>query len=93
MPNIDTNGADRLVFSLTAKDSLPQKALILNSQLIHQETIVTVYKKIQYGRVRSNDRALVQLLIIPNISLNYAMAPHNSAVHTTSIFTTEGHEI
>jgi hypothetical protein len=44
-PNSGTNVADMLAFSLIAKDSLPQKTLMLNSQLIHQETIMTVTKK------------------------------------------------
>jgi hypothetical protein len=93
MPDSGTNVADMLAFSLIPKDSLPQKTPMLNSQLIYQETIMTVYQKIQYGRVRSNNRALVQLLTIPNVSLNNAMAAHNSAVYTTSVFTTDDHEI
>jgi len=41
MPNTGTNMADILAFTLISKDSLP-KTPVLNSQVIHQETIVTV---------------------------------------------------
>ena len=42
MPNSGTNVAEMLAFTLISKDSLPQKTPVLNSQLIHQETIMTV---------------------------------------------------
>jgi hypothetical protein len=42
MPNTGTNVAGMLAFTLISKDSLPQKTPVLNSQLIHQETIMTV---------------------------------------------------
>jgi peptidyl-tRNA hydrolase len=42
MPNSGTNVAEMFAFTLISKDSLPQKTPVLNSQLIHQETIMTV---------------------------------------------------
>jgi hypothetical protein len=60
MLNSHTNVADMVAFTLTPKNSLPQKTLMLNLQLIHQETIMTAYQKIKYDRVRSKDGALVQ---------------------------------
>jgi hypothetical protein len=42
MTNSGTNVADMLAVTLISKDSLSQKNPVLNSQLIHQETIMTV---------------------------------------------------